>query len=285
MARPQSRHHSRSHHQEEVLKAPPGSPTPWSTEQNSNLEFFSPRPPSRPAGDDGSGRRKTSARGRPSLVTSGPGPSLPQLPGEIDPFARRPSRPSSSLSKYKPLPDIQHGHHKPQGLHDNLDYNVENINISSDQQLHTRFKVKQTKSSEKRVKSSENRVTQTSSEIPVSKVKISVKRKTTVQKSDVSKSSEHKNVIPDPSQDNPVIEIGVKLPDTGDRVCQVFHSFDTLKSVMKFAQNKTGSKKLSQKYSLAINMPRKVFTNLSITIKEAGLDNKTILYLIEKDLD
>ncbi|KAK6176209.1 hypothetical protein SNE40_014536 [Patella caerulea] len=258
MARQSLRRFSKSSNEETIL-APPGSPTLWSNQSEEG--YFPPIPPPKPPSSLSKGKdsRPGSSRRR-KYSASVSVISNDSFEGyDVDPFARRPSRPSSSLSKYKPLPDI-------------------NINHNKDTE---------TKKSEQNVNTVSGDLERMSLVTKKGKDEVSAINKKTVSEKKNTKSSSVKNDERKQEKrrfsEGKYITLAIKIPTTGSRITKSFKETDTLHSVLKYAETECGEK-LSHDYYLAVNMPRRIFENPKLTIKQTGLEDKTTLFLFEKDM-
>ncbi|KAK6176210.1 hypothetical protein SNE40_014536 [Patella caerulea] len=259
MARQSLRRFSKSSNEETIL-APPGSPTLWSNQSEEG--YFPPIPPPKPPSSLSKGkdsRPGSSRRRKYSASVSVISNDSFEGYADVDPFARRPSRPSSSLSKYKPLPDI-------------------NINHNKDTE---------TKKSEQNVNTVSGDLERMSLVTKKGKDEVSAINKKTVSEKKNTKSSSVKNDERKQEKrrfsEGKYITLAIKIPTTGSRITKSFKETDTLHSVLKYAETECGEK-LSHDYYLAVNMPRRIFENPKLTIKQTGLEDKTTLFLFEKDM-
>lgn len=100
-----------------------------------------------------------------------------------------------------------------------------------------------------------------------------------IHKSELSAFRPHK--LPDEPKDSETrLLLAVKLPD-GKRVQRYFRVADRIELVKQFAENELCSD-LSN-YQLSCNAPKIFFTNLSQMICDAGLEDRTLLFLVEKN--
>lgn len=80
----------------------------------------------------------------------------------------------------------------------------------------------------------------------------------------------------------PFLTVAVRLPD-GKRVAERFDCKDMLQTVCGFALDKMEGLR-PPKYSLVTtDIPKRTFKDLTISLKDAGIDDKTLLYLQEID--
>ena len=84
----------------------------------------------------------------------------------------------------------------------------------------------------------------------------------------------------EPGKDEERVLLAVKLPD-GQRIQRCFRPDDSLHSVLHFAEN--SSLIDYSEYDLVCNVPKIVFDNLSQRIQDAQLQDRTVLYLEEKE--
>ncbi|KAK3104081.1 hypothetical protein FSP39_024287 [Pinctada imbricata] len=84
----------------------------------------------------------------------------------------------------------------------------------------------------------------------------------------------------EPSESESRIQLAIRLPD-GRRHQHYFREYEKLDLVLKFAENISCMDLSDQR--LACNAPRAVFADLSKTLSEAGIQDRTVLYLEEKD--
>lgn len=75
------------------------------------------------------------------------------------------------------------------------------------------------------------------------------------------------------------IMLGVKIPTDGTRHKQYFSQHDELRSIIQFAEKISGKEFIN--HILVLSNPRRQFCDLSQTIAEAGLENKSVLHLEE----
>lgn len=79
---------------------------------------------------------------------------------------------------------------------------------------------------------------------------------------------------PEPAESNPRLRIAVKLPD-GNRIYRYFSPDSKLQVILDFA-----SREMQENLAgYHLKSPDKLYTELSITIQESNLKNRTLLYL------
>ena len=84
----------------------------------------------------------------------------------------------------------------------------------------------------------------------------------------------------EPGKEEKQVLLAVKLPD-GQRIQRCFRPDDSLHSVLHFAEN--SSLIDYSEYDLVCNVPKIVFDDLSQRIQDAKLQDRTVLYLEEKE--
>lgn len=86
-----------------------------------------------------------------------------------------------------------------------------------------------------------------------------------------------KSVLPqDPEKDEKRITLAVKLP-TGERLQQTFRPSDPLQVILKFAES--SSRRNFSRCELVCHEPKVILRNMRKTIRQANLQNKTLLYI------
>ena len=83
----------------------------------------------------------------------------------------------------------------------------------------------------------------------------------------------------DEVDDNDRIVLAVKIPSNGDRHCSSFHRSDSLRCVLQFAEEV--SQQRFDQHTLAQTWPRRQFPNLSVSIGETGIENRSVLHVEE----
>lgn len=94
-----------------------------------------------------------------------------------------------------------------------------------------------------------------------------------------STSGRHGNIPGEPPVDDPfAVLLCVKIPN-GNRVQRRFRPSDLLCHVVAFALQHCKEEEEEDWELSTSDVPRKVFNNLSLSLKEAGLENRTLLHL------
>ncbi|XP_006812018.1 uncharacterized protein LOC102808818 [Saccoglossus kowalevskii] len=87
----------------------------------------------------------------------------------------------------------------------------------------------------------------------------------------------------EPGKNEPRIQLAIRLPE-GERLVRFFHPENTLKEVLAYADSESSESLLD--CDMFINsIPEKIFMDLSKSIKESGLQDKTVIYLEDKDYE
>ena len=100
----------------------------------------------------------------------------------------------------------------------------------------------------------------------------------------IKTSSLSKSPVIIPSSNHPPdteILLAVKLPTDSTRHQRYFKCHETLQSVIDFAEELAGQD--FGGYILVCSAPKIVYSDLELTIEEAGLEDKTVLHLEEGD--
>merc|ERR1712150_68597 len=80
----------------------------------------------------------------------------------------------------------------------------------------------------------------------------------------------------EPAEDKPRVLLAVKLPN-GQRVQRFFSPTDQLEIVLNFAE--LSSKLDLTNHEIVCDAPRKIFSNMTTTIQESGLENRTVVHV------
>ncbi|KAF8794625.1 hypothetical protein HNY73_002589 [Argiope bruennichi] len=76
----------------------------------------------------------------------------------------------------------------------------------------------------------------------------------------------------------PFLTVAIRLPD-GARVAEKFDCKETLRNVCEFAISKMEDPKPKRYSVVTTDVPKRTFKDLTLSLKEAGIDDKTLLYL------
>ncbi|GIZ05157.1 UBX domain-containing protein [Caerostris extrusa] len=76
----------------------------------------------------------------------------------------------------------------------------------------------------------------------------------------------------------PFLSIAIRLPD-GSRVTDKFDCKDTLRNVCELAIEKMDGPKPERYSVVTTDVPKRTFKDLTMSLKEVGIDDKTLLYL------
>lgn len=85
-----------------------------------------------------------------------------------------------------------------------------------------------------------------------------------------------------PDIHGPFLTIAIRLPD-GSRVAKRFDSKETLQNVCEFAIESIEDSELKTWLLVTTDIPKRIFKDLTMSLKEAGIDDKTLLYLQSKE--
>ncbi|XP_043532296.1 UBX domain-containing protein 10 isoform X1 [Chiloscyllium plagiosum] len=184
----------------------------------------------------------------PNRITQVTNEDVPNLLHQI------PSRPSSSLNRYRVLPSIGRRETSDSGIR-TIAQQTNKLNLHADL--------------EQKLKSSREKPPLSKSDIATSKTQVSQNASVT---------------LPDePSESEPRLRLAVRYP-SGQRFERCFRPSDTLQSILSVAEWKSNNNYANSVVE-TMDVPRRSFSDLSKTLEECGIQNKSVLCILQDEGD
>ncbi|XP_067826576.1 UBX domain-containing protein 10 [Heptranchias perlo] len=185
----------------------------------------------------------------PTRITRVTKEEVPELLHQI------PSRPSSSLNRYRVLPSIGRRESSDIGIK-SIAQQTNELNLHAD--LEEKFKSHQEKK-------------------PSLSKSSSVTSKTQLFPSQTA-------FVPDePSESEPRLRLAVRYP-SGQRFERCFRPSDTLQTILSVAEWKSNANYTNSVVE-TMDVPRRSFNDLSKTLEECGIQNKSVLCILQDEGD
>ncbi|XP_078094578.1 UBX domain-containing protein 10 [Mustelus asterias] len=185
----------------------------------------------------------------PTRITRMTNENVPELLHQI------PSRPSSSLNRYRVLPSI--------GRRESSDCEIRTI-----EQQTNRLNL-QTVLEQKLKSSKEN--------------KPSLSKSSTTTSNIQSSQNQAAALSDEPSESEPRLQLAVRYP-SGQRFERCFRPSDTLQTILSVAEWKSNAN-YGNSVVETMDVPRKSFSDLSKTLEECGIQNKSVLCILQDEDD
>ncbi|XP_041063373.1 UBX domain-containing protein 10 [Carcharodon carcharias] len=183
----------------------------------------------------------------PTRITRVTNENVPELLHQI------PSRPSSSLNRYRVLPSIGRRESSDGGIR-TIAQQTNKLNLQTD--LQQKFK-----------SSKQQKPPLSKSSAATLKIQLSQSRATT---------------LPDePSESEPRLQLAVRYP-SGQRFERCFRPSDTLQTILSVAEWKSNANYANSVVE-TMDVPRRSFSDLSKTLEECGIQNKSVLCILQDD--
>ncbi|XP_067872914.1 UBX domain-containing protein 10 [Heterodontus francisci] len=183
----------------------------------------------------------------PTRITRVTKEDVPELLHQI------PSRPSSSLNRYRVLPSI--------GMRESNDSGIRTI-VQQTNKLNLQADLEQKLKLSREKKPSHS------------------KSSTATSKSQLSQS--RAAALPDePSESEPRLRLAVRYP-SGQRFERCFRPSDTLQTILSVAEWKSNTNYTNSVVE-TMDVPRRSFNDLSKTLEECGIQNKSVLCILQDE--